>query len=95
MYKKLIIFFLCKKLGVKKYDTFRFNNQRSKINVYYFTDNALLKIDVEKRELRDSNVKLNWLLDKDCKVTKSEIPNDLCKAIVFASCISKYNTKEV
>lgn len=36
-----------------------------------------------------NNVKLNWLLDEKCKVTKSEIPKDLCKALVFTNCIFK------
>ena len=84
MCKKLIIFLLCKKLGIKKYDTFRFDNQRSKLNVYYFTDDKLLKIDVENQKIREANVRLNWLLDDDCKVIPSEIPDDICKALVFA-----------
>lgn len=95
MYNKLIIFFLRKKFGLKRGETFRFNNQRSKVNVYYFTENVLIKIDAEKREIRESNVKLNWLLDEKCKITKSEIPTELCKALVFANCISKFNKKEV
>lgn len=68
MYDKLIIFLLRKKFRLGKYEAFRFKNQRSKVNAYYFTDTELLKEDVENCELRPSNVKLNYLLSDECQI---------------------------
>ena len=70
MYNKLIIFFLRKKFGLKKHEAFRFSNQKSKVNSYYFTDSELLKIDIENCEVRPSNVRLSWLLDDRCQIVK-------------------------
>ena len=65
--KRLIIFLIRKKLGLKKNELFRFSNQREQ-SVYYFTDTNLMKIKygyVDK-----SGVSLNWLLDDECKIEK-------------------------
>ena len=70
MYAKLIIFLLRKKFGLKKYQGFRFTNQKSKENAYYFTGRELLKEDVENGVIRQSNVRLNWLLDDECQIEK-------------------------
>lgn len=67
MIKRLIIFLIRVKLGVKKYEEFRFNNQKSQFDTYFFTDTQLLK--VEKSKVRSSSVSLNWLLDDECKIT--------------------------
>lgn len=72
MYNRLIIFFLRKKFGLKKYKLFRFANQKSKVNSYYFTDTELLKADVENGEIRPSNVRLAWLLDDRCQIVKAD-----------------------
>ena len=72
MYNKLIIFFLRKKFGLKKYEGFRFTNQKSKVNSYFFTDTELLKSDIEAGEIRPSNVKLAWLLDERCHIVKTK-----------------------
>lgn len=65
--KKLIVFLIRKKLGLKKNQTFRFGNQKSDA-VYYFTDT-----DVMKRWLgvsEPSRVSLNWLLNDECHIIK-------------------------
>lgn len=72
MYNKLIIFFLRKKFGLKKFEGFRFANQKSKVNSYYFTDVELIKADVENGEVRPSNVKLNYLLSDKCQIIKAD-----------------------
>ena len=62
---RLILFLIRCKLRVRKYQYFKFDNQ-STDNVYYFSDKHLLKIC--KGQLLLSNVKLNWLLNKRCKI---------------------------
>jgi hypothetical protein len=65
---KIITFLLCKKLGVKKYEKFRFTNQRSTTEYYYFEDEKLCKNT--RYGVVSSTVSLNWLLDPDCVVEK-------------------------
>ena len=66
---RLILFLIRKKLHLKKYQRFRFNNQKSTYDSYYFTSSNILKID-EKKGIVDSNVSLNWLLNDDCIIHK-------------------------
>lgn len=66
--RRFIIFLIRMKLGVKKHQTFRFDNQKSKTDTYYFTATHLLKI--EGCGIREANVSLNWLLDDKCKIIK-------------------------
>ena len=66
---RLILFLIRKKLHLKKYQRFRFNNQKSRYDSYYFTSSNILKID-EKKGIIDSNVSLNWLLNDDCIIHK-------------------------
>lgn len=68
--QRLIIFLIRMKLGVRKYRTFRFDNQRSSNDSYYFTATHLLKI--EGCSIREAHVSLNWLLNKECKIVKLE-----------------------
>lgn len=73
----LIIFLIRMKLGLKKYEMFRFTNQRSKYDQYYFTKYKLMKLEYDDHlgtyvETRYSSVSLNWLLDSDCKIEKVE-----------------------
>jgi hypothetical protein len=68
MYNKLIIFFMRKKFGLKKYEHFQFIGQKSKANTYYFTDEELIKVDLETDSIKPSNVKLNWLLSDSCQI---------------------------
>lgn len=63
--KRLIIFLVRKKLGLKSYQTFRFDNQKTDA-VYWFDTTSVMKAwygDTTK-----SSVSLNWLLDKECKI---------------------------
>lgn len=63
--KKLIIFLVRKRLGVKKGELFQFVNQKSNA-VYCFTDTQVRKIF--EGEDRRSSVSLNWLLDDECEI---------------------------
>lgn len=71
--KRLIIYLIRKRLGLKKFQTFRFANQKDDAT-YYFTTHELRKIKVigdgENSYMvgTRSNVSLNWVLDDDCKV---------------------------
>ena len=65
--RRLVIFLIRKKLGLKKYENFRFVGQKSDA-VYYFTECAVMKRWRDQTTL--SSVSLNWLLDKDCEITK-------------------------
>lgn len=71
--RRLIIFLIRKRLGVKKGEYFRFTNQDDKGDWYYFTDDALMKkinpfVDLYGHA--DANINLNWILDIDCEVTR-------------------------
>lgn len=69
--RRLIIFLIRKKLGLKEYSDFRFANQKSEA-VYYFNERELVKIEYGLST--PSNVSLNWLLSDECKITR-----DFCK----------------
>lgn len=66
---RLILFLIRKKLHLKKFQRFRFDNQKSTYDSYYFTSSNILKVD-EKKGIIDSNVSLNWLLNDDCVIHK-------------------------
>ena len=72
--KHLIIFLVRKKLGLKKGEHFRFVNQSSPYNTYYFTDDAVMKHFSHGKGSDDvkSSVSLNWLLDDECEIVKAE-----------------------
>ena len=70
MYRKFIIFLLRRKLGLKKSQMFRFKNQASNFNTYYFTSVELLREDPIAKYVRPSNVKLNYLLSDECQIEK-------------------------
>jgi hypothetical protein len=65
MIVRLIIFLIRKRLGVKKYQWFKFSNQKKEA-VYWFEGKKLMKI--ENGVFMPSNVCLNWLVDDECKV---------------------------
>lgn len=75
MLKRLIIFLIRKKLGVKKWQGFQFTNQKSEVDQYFFTNTDLLKYVGEENYIRQAKVNLNWLLDDNCKVRVCE--NDI------------------
>lgn len=74
MLNRLIIFLIRIKLGIKKHEHFRFDNQKSK-DVYYFTSTDLMKIWGFNGGAYKSGVSLSWLLDPECKIIKLE--NDI------------------
>jgi len=67
LYVRLVIFLLRKKLGVKKDQTFQFENQRSEVEYYWFNGTRLAKVR-EGGLFEYAHVSLNWLLDDNCKV---------------------------
>ena len=71
--RRLIVYLVRKRLGLKKFQTFKFTNQKDD-TTYYFTNYELRKHETVgegensySRCMR-SRVSLNWLLDDDCKV---------------------------
>lgn len=69
--KRLILFFIRRKLGLKKHEKFRFANQNSQSDYYYFSNDRLMKRQFDKDGrgfLKESKVKLNWILDDECRV---------------------------
>lgn len=81
--KHLIIFLIRWRLGLKKKEFFRFSNQKSSRDVYFFGKHTLVKREYTEdpfypwyNELRGryksypANVSLNWLLSDDCKIEK-------------------------
>lgn len=67
--KKIIVYLVRKHLGLKKYQYFRFSNQKSK-TVYWFGDRQILRSEKagSNQVITLSDVSLNWLLDERCKV---------------------------
>lgn len=72
MIKKLIIFLIRKRLGLKDQEHFRFVGQKSD-SYYYFDGLKIMKVTRERGKLttRPSNVNLNWILDDECKIIKA------------------------
>lgn len=70
MIKKFIVFLIRRRLKLKRYQRFRFANQKTD-NVYYFSEYMLIKIPEDKRivsRAEKSLVSLNWLLSDDCEI---------------------------
>lgn len=63
--KRLVLYLIRKRLGVKKYESFRFEGQKSNA-VYYFTEAGVMKN--WRGVIEPSNVSINWLLNDECKV---------------------------
>lgn len=66
--KRLILFLIRRKLHVMLYEPFRFNNQKSHYDFYYITNDAVMKYHYLACRTVESNVSLNWLLNKNCKI---------------------------
>lgn len=64
--RTLIIFLIRKKLGLKKFEDFRFVGQKTEA-VYYFTESSIMK-KTKNGLILLSDVSLNWLLHDDCQV---------------------------
>lgn len=65
--RKIVIFLIRKKLGLKKYEKFKFVNQKSNA-VYYFTEGNVMKEWHGQTVL--SGVSINWLLDDGCEIER-------------------------
>ena len=70
--KRLIIFLVRRRLGLKKEQEFRFTNQKTKA-IYYFTNEGLIKTEhyLSGDITCQSGVSLNWLLNDKCKIVKN------------------------
>lgn len=71
--KRIIIFLIRKRLGLKKFERFKFGNQKSPDNYYYFNDDCLIKkvyFDNGSSASVASNVSLNWLLNGECEIIR-------------------------
>lgn len=62
---RFIIFLIRKKLGLKKFEHFKFVGQKSDA-VYWFTESNIMKRWRGQTTL--SGVSANWLLDSDCEI---------------------------
>ena len=67
MIKKLVMFLVRKKMGLKEREPFQFVNQKTNA-VYYFTGDAVMK--AWRGVIEKSSVSLNWLLDDECVIRK-------------------------
>lgn len=65
--RRFVIFLIRKKLGLKKYEVFRFTGQKTDAT-YYFTESNLMKNWRGQKML--SGVSINWLLDEECKIDR-------------------------
>ena len=70
MRKTRILKLIMKQLGVKKGEHFQFADQREEFVEYYFTDEAMIRIDTETGETKESRTTLNYLLSDNCKIIR-------------------------
>ena len=68
--KKRILKLIMKKLGVKDQEHFQFADQREEFIEYYFTDEAMMRVDTETGEVKESRTTLNYLLSDNCKIVR-------------------------
>ena len=73
MLRRFIVFLVKRKLGVKNYERFRFVNQKSETDYYYFDCGCNLQ-KVIQGEFYNKNVRasvsFNWILDDECEIVK-------------------------
>ena len=71
--RRLIIFLIRNRLGLDVGQAFRFANQKSDKNYYFFTKDKLIKMLWIGSSYYPvpSNCSLNWLLDDDCEIVRS------------------------
>lgn len=67
--RRLIIFLIRKRLRLRKYQRFRFKNQKSPTDCYFFTSRHLMKQSAGGY-MYGSHVSLNWLLSDDCAIIR-------------------------
>ena len=68
-FRRIVLFLVRKKLRVKIYEDFYFNNQKNKDDRYFFKKDGLYHVDTKALSVVPSNVSLMWLLDEDCHIT--------------------------
>ena len=68
--KRLIIFLVRKKLGLRLFEEFRFTNQKSKTDWYFFDKRYLWKVDTHVDAVYESHVSLNYILSDKCHIVK-------------------------
>ena len=72
--KRLIVYLIRKRFGLKLYERFQFENQNNKDVWYYFGDASLVKLVPNKKcgsyVVTLSGVSLNWLLNDECRLRK-------------------------
>ena len=84
MFKRLVIFILRCKYGLKRGQCFKFDNQKKDV-LYFFGRDRLWKMVPENFDYEsiryagpplfaESNVSLNWLLDDRCSIRKVDVP---------------------
>lgn len=80
---KLIMFLIRIKLGLKKNQKFQFANQKSAMDVYYFTDTHIMKVDFQggKKNIHPSSVSLTWLLSDSCEIKICRNPEETLRKI--------------
>ena len=67
--RRIVIFLIRKRLGLKKGQPFRFTNQKEKRDYYVFTDKELVKAVYAINYGRRSDVSLNYILSDECEIT--------------------------
>ena len=70
MRKTRILKLIMKQLGVKKGEHFQFADQREEFVEYYFTDEAMMRVDTKTGEVKESRTTLNYLLSDNCKIVR-------------------------
>lgn len=74
MLRRIVIFLIRKKLGLKRFEKFKFSNQKSYNEYYWFTDTHVMKkayIHWSEDFIDEpSSVSLNWLLNDNCKIER-------------------------
>lgn len=67
--KRLIIFLVRRRLGLKKYEEFTFVGQKCNAK-YYFTESSLMKDDLDTHRVQLSSVSFNWIINEKCEIVK-------------------------
>lgn len=74
--KRLIVFLIRLRLGLKRNECFKFYNQRSLYDYYFFTRDELIKMEYHNDRIgcgwqsEKSHCSLNWLLNDGCRIFK-------------------------
>ena len=71
---RLIMFLVRFKLGVRKFEIFRFSNQKTK-NKYYFDTHTIYRSYLKDHtvHIEPSDVSINWLLNPCCEIERVEV----------------------